>query len=137
MVRAGDQESGLLNSIPGSATHFWRATHPSQCLFPQLPHRGAERFNICQASWRASVTEKHQYSPQELSCLGFRLPVILTLSPLLLSFQKGWMKSQDPSLPIASSVTRMAFFSSRAGRRLFTVRYLLLFMWRSWKAKTQ
>lgn len=61
----------------------------------------------------------------------------LTLSPLLLSFQKGWMKSQDPSLPVASSVTRMAFFSSRAGSRLFTVRYLLLFMWRSWKGERQ
>lgn len=61
--------------------------------------------------------------------------VILTLSPLLLSFQKGWMKSQEPSLPVASSVTLMAFFSNRAGRRLFTVRYLLLFIWRSWKIK--
>lgn len=57
---------------------------------------------------------------------------VLTLSPLLRSFQKGWMKSQEPSLPVASSVTRMAFFSSRAGSRLFTVRYLLLFMCRSW-----
>lgn len=55
-----------------------------------------------------------------------------TLSPLLRSFQKGWMKSQEPSLPVASSVTRMAFFSSSAGNRLFTVRYLLLFMCRSW-----
>lgn len=35
---------------------------------------------------------------------------------------------------MASSVTRMAFFSSSAGRRLFTVRYLLLFMCRSWWA---
>lgn len=59
-------------------------------------------------------------------------PGLLTLSPLLRSFQKGWMKSQEPSLPVASSVTRMAFFSSRAGSRLFTVRYLLLFMCRSW-----
>ena len=43
------------------------------------------------------------------------------------------MKSQEPSLPVASSVTRMAFFSSRAGSRLFTVKYLLLFMCRSWR----
>ena len=59
---------------------------------------------------------------------------VLTLSPLLRSFQKGWMKSQEPSLPVASSVTLMAFFSSRAGSRLFTVRYLLLFMCRSCEA---
>lgn len=59
----------------------------------------------------------------------------LTLSPLLLSFQKGWMKSQEPSLPVASRVTLMAFFSSSAGSRLFTVRYLLLFMCSSWRSR--
>lgn len=57
----------------------------------------------------------------------------ITLSPLALSFQKGWMKSQDPSFPVPSRVTRIAFFSSNAGRRLFTVKYLLLFICRSWK----
>lgn len=57
--------------------------------------------------------------------------LLVTLSPLARSFQKGWMKSQEPSFPVPSRVTRMAFFSNRAGRRLFTVRYLLLFMWSS------
>lgn len=55
-----------------------------------------------------------------------------TLSPSLRSFQKGWMWNQEPSFPAGSRETRMAFFSSKAGRRLFTVRYLLLLMCRSW-----
>lgn len=75
--------------------------------------------------------EPWQGQHQKLICSGGISSPALTLSPLLLSFQKGWMKSQEPSLPVASSVTRMAFFSSRAGSRLFTVRYLLLFMCRS------
>ena len=62
---------------------------------------------------------------------------VCTLSPLARSFQNGWMKSQEPSFPVPSRVTRMAFFSSSAGRRLFTVRYLLLFMWSSCRHTTR
>ena len=43
------------------------------------------------------------------------------------------MQNHDPSFPEASSETLMAFFSKRAGRRLFTVRYLLDFKCSNWK----
>ena len=36
------------------------------------------------------------------------------------------------SFPSASRCTLIAFFSSKAGSRLFTVKYLLLLMCRSW-----
>lgn len=49
--------------------------------------------------------EPWQGQHRKLLCSGGISSPALTLSPLLLSFQKGWMKSQEPSLPVASSVT--------------------------------
>ena len=42
------------------------------------------------------------------------------------------MLNQEPSFPEASKETRMAFFSKRAGSRLFTVKYLLDFKCNNW-----
>ena len=54
----------------------------------------------------------------------------------------SWLKSvifqfnqSFTSFPFVSKLTLMAFFSLRAGRRLFTVKNLLLFTWRSYQVK--